>query len=292
MVDREPGNRNDKSRVLDPVTAPSVLSAPEFALFSEYFDELATSVAPLKGAVSSNPKTAAVILAGGGGERFGNPGGKQLIELMGKPLLTWSAEAFDAVADVGLIVIVCPGDRVEEFCRTAIDPYPFVTPIALATAGELRQESSFSGIMRVPGDYEFIAIHDGARPLVTPELIMHAISAVKGNLDVDGAVVGHPAIDTLKVVGDGIIIGTPDRGAFWNAQTPQVFRASVIREAHATAMAEGFVGTDDSSLVERIGGAVTLVNGPRDNFKITVPEDFGPAEAALAARLQARGRVV
>ncbi len=278
-------------KVQDVVTKPEVIARPELTMVAEDFDKIETQIAPLKGRVSSNPKTAAVILAGGVGERFGNPGGKQMAKILGKPLLTWSAEAFDAVPDVGLIVVVCPEDRREEYCREAIDPYPFVTPITLAPSGELRQESSFSGVMKVPDDYDIIAIHDGARPLVTPELIMHCISAVKGNTDIDGAVAGHPAIDTLKVVSDGMIIGTPDRGAFWVAQTPQVFRSEIIREAHTTALAEGFIGTDDSSIVERIGGAVSFVNGPRDNIKVTVPEDLSPAEAALMKRLQEEDRI-
>lgn len=281
---------DDRKTVVDPVSGPTVLSAPELTVFSEQYEELATSIAPLKGRVSKNPKTAAVILAGGSGERFGVAGGKQMVELMGKPLLTWSAEAFDAVPDVGLIVIACPGDRIDEYCREAIDPYPFVTPISFVAAGQLRQESSFAGVMGVPSDFSFIAVHDGARPLVSPEIITHAISAVKGNTDVDGAVVGHPAIDTLKVVNDRIIVGTPDRSAFWVAQTPQVFRAEVIKSAHTLALGEGFIGTDDSSLVERIGGTVCFVQGPRDNIKVTVPEDFGPVEAALAHRLKDRSR--
>lgn len=278
-------------KVVDPIQQPSVLLEPEVVLFSETFDEIASSVEPLQGEVSSHPKTAAVILAGGVGERFGNAGGKQLFDIMGKPMLTWSTEAFDAVADVGLIIIVCPEDRMEEYCRVAIDPYPFVTPIEFAPSGELRQESSFSGVMKVPAEYDIIAIHDGARPLVTPELINHAISELKGNTDIDGAVVGHHAIDTLKVVSedDDTIIGTPTRSAFWVAQTPQVFRTPIIKQAHTTALAEGFIGTDDSSIVERVGGKVKFVTGPRDNIKVTVPEDFGPVEAALASRLAKRG---
>ncbi len=280
----------DAEKVADPVAELQVPMRPEFSLFSESLDELATSAAPLKGSVSDNPKTAAVILAGGSGERFGNAGGKQLLDLLGKPLLTWSTEAFDAVSDVGLIVIVCPEHRIEEYCRVAIDPFPFVTPIEFASAGELRQESSFSGVMKVPQGYDIIAIHDGARPLVTPQIVNHAISELKGNMDIDGAVVGHHAIDTLKVVSqdDDVIIGTPNRAAFWVAQTPQLFRAPIIRQAHTTALAEGFIGTDDSSIVERIDGKVKFVSGPRDNIKVTVPEDFGPAEAALAARLAKR----
>ncbi|MGI6217046.1 MAG: 2-C-methyl-D-erythritol 4-phosphate cytidylyltransferase [Coriobacteriales bacterium] len=282
---------DDANTVADPITQSPALKSPQTVLLSEQLEEISTAVAPLQGKVSKNPKTAAVILAGGSGERFGNPGGKQLFELLGKPVLTWSSEAFDAVADVGLIVIVCPEDRIEEYCRVAIDPYPFVTPIEFTASGELRQESSFAGVMKVPSSYDLIAIHDGARPLVTPELIMHAISAVKGNGDIDGSVVGHPAVDTLKVVDNGTIVGTPDRAAFWVAQTPQVFRSDIIRLAHTTALGEGFIGTDDSSIVERIGGTVALVQGPRDNIKVTVPEDFGPAEAALVARLIQRNKI-
>ena len=126
-------------------------------------------------------------------------------------------------------------------------------------------------------------MHDGARPLVTPELIAHTINTLKGNIDADGAVVGHPAVDTLKVVENGVIVGTPDRRAFWNAQTPQVFRAGIYRRAHASALSDGFVGTDDSSLIERLGGKVLVVEGKRDNIKLTVPEDYLMLVAAVRA---------
>ncbi|MDR2673114.1 MAG: 2-C-methyl-D-erythritol 4-phosphate cytidylyltransferase [Coriobacteriales bacterium] len=273
----------------DPVFGPSVLAQPEFIVNKENLDALAATLLSLQGKVSDNPHSAAVILAGGDGERYGRAGGKQMLEILGKPILTWSAEAFDAVPDIGLIIVVCPPERLEEYCREAIDAFPFVTPVQMAPAGELRQESSFSGISLVPDTYEFIAIHDGARPLVTPALIEHAIAAVHGSVDNDGAVVGYPAIDTLKIVSERNIIGTPDRSAFWTAQTPQVFRATIIREAHHTALSEGFVGTDDSSLVERIGGKVVLVQGPRDNIKITVPEDTAAVEAGLRKRRQEPG---
>jgi 2-C-methyl-D-erythritol 4-phosphate cytidylyltransferase len=270
--------------VIDPVHGPSVLEAPS-ASFASRETESQPKPVGFEGRVSKNAATAAIIVAGGSGERFGRHGGKQMVELLGKPMLTWSAEAFDAVPDVGLIVVVCPREQAEEYCHLAFDPYPFVTPIQMVFSGEIRQESSMAGIAAVPESYEQIAIHDGARPLVTPELIMHAISTLKGNLDADGVLVGHPAIDTLKVVGDGVVIGTPDRSMFWVAQTPQVFRADICRRAFSAAMAEGFVGTDDSSLIERIGGKVMLVAGPRDNIKVTVPEDMAPAAAMLAARI-------
>lgn len=242
-----------------------------------------------QGAVGKKASAAVVITAGGSGERFGNPGGKQLFRILGKPILTWSVEAFDACPDIGQIVIVCPDDRAAEYKRVAIDPYPFATPIVFASAGDIRQESSMNGVDAVDPKYEIIAIHDGARPLVTLDLISRSINMLKGNLDIDGVVVGHPSVDTLKVVDQDSIVGTPDRNMFWVAQTPQVFRSNALRRSYSTAMFEGFVGTDDSSLVERMGDVVCMLNGPRDNIKVTVPEDIGPVIAALSVRLRYEG---
>jgi 2-C-methyl-D-erythritol 4-phosphate cytidylyltransferase len=238
------------------------------------------------GRVGKKAKTAAIILAGGSGERFGREGGKQLIEIVESPMLSWSVAAFDATEDVGLIVVVCPAERREEYRAKAVDPYPFVTPIVFADAGASRQESAFSGLEAVPESYEYVALHDGARPLVSPDLISHTINILKGTLDADGAIVATPAIDTVKVVENGTVVGTPDRRVFWNAQTPQVFRAGIYRRAHASALANGFLGTDDSSLIERLGGKVLVVEGMRNNIKLTVPEDY----VMLSAVVQEGGK--
>ncbi len=259
---------------IDPVFAPSTLAGVEAE-----FDEMQSAAqlvaaARLKGQVSKKAKTAAIVLAGGTGERFRRDGGKQIVEIAGRPTLSWSIMAFDATADVSLIVVVCPRERMEEYWALAIDPHEFVTPIVMAPAGATRQESAFSGMEYVPEKYEFVVLHDGARPLISPDLITHAINTVKGTIDADGAIVATPAVDTLKVVDGGVIVGTPDRSVFWNAQTPQVFRAGVYRRAHASALSEGFMGTDDASLIERLGGKVLVVEGKRDNIKLTVPEDY------------------
>ena len=270
-------------KTIDPVYSPEVLRAPEAVLESVDFDALSQSMCGLRGKVDDNPQTAALILAGGPGERFGKEGGKQLIEIAGKPILTWSTEAFDAVGDIGLIVVVCPEDRHDEYLKRAIDPFPFVTPVVMAPSGPSRQESAFSGLEYVPENYSYVVLHDGARPLISPDLITHTINTVKGNIDCDGAVVAHPAVDTLKVVENGVIMGTPDRRVFWNAQTPQVFRTGIYRRAHAAALSDGFMGTDDSSLIERLGGRVLVVEGKRDNIKLTVPEDYMMLAAAVRA---------
>lgn len=241
-----------------------------------------SSARVVQGSLSAHPQTAAIVLAGGVGERFRAAGGKQLVQLGGKPVLTWACESFDAVGDVGKIIIVCPEHRQAEYKKRAIDPYSFVTPIVFAPAGETRQESAFSGLEYVDDDFEFVVLHDGARPLIMPSTIAHTISTVKGNIDVDGAVVAYPAIDTLKIVERGFIVGTPDRSVIWNAQTPQVFRTGVYRRAHCAALAEGFIGTDDASLIERLGGRILVVEGSRDNIKLTVPEDYQLLCAAMS----------
>lgn len=270
-------------KTVDPVFSSSVLAAADLATALD-IDALTQSLAGLEGKVDKNPKTAAIILAGGTGERFGKEGGKQLVEIGGKPILTWSVEAFDAVGDIGLIAIVCPAERQGEYLSKAVDPFSFATPIVVAAAGSTRQESAFSGLELVPEEFEYVVMHDGARPLISADLIAHTIATLKGNIDADGAVVAHPAIDTLKVVENGVIVGTPDRSVFWNAQTPQVFRAGIYRRAHASALSDGFVGTDDSSLIERLGGRVLVVEGKRDNIKLTVPEDYLMLVAAVRER--------
>lgn len=237
-----------------------------------------------RGVVGKKADVAVVIVAGGSGERLGRPGGKQLMPLLGKPLLTWSLQAFDAVSQVGHIVVACPKDRMDEYRTLAIEPYDLVTPVELVPAGQLRQESSLNGVEAVPEQFKYIAMHDGARPVILPETIVHAINRLKGTIDADGVVCGHPAIDTLKVISDSKVVGTPERSMFWIAQTPQIFHAETLRQAHHAAMEEGFIGTDDSSLVERIGGQVILLECPRDNIKLTVAEDVAPVVAFLKTR--------
>lgn len=268
------------SSFVDPVYTPRAVKDLTNIIEDTNFDAL-QAMDRLQGIVGKNPKTAAIILAGGTGERFGREGGKQLVEIAGKPVLTRSAEIMDSVADIGLIVIVCPKDRIDEYLARAIDPFPFVTPIELAPAGDIRQESAFSGLEVVPDSYEYVLLHDGARPLITKDLVEHAIASLKGNIDADGVLIGCPSVDTLKVVENGVIVGTPDRSVFWNAQTPQIFRSGIYRRAHAAALSDGFVGTDDASLIERLGGHLLMVEGSRDNIKITVPEDYFVVSAAL-----------
>ena len=133
-------------------------------------------------------------------------------------------------------------------------------------------------------DARIVVVHDGARPMVSPEVVDAAIGMLLADPALAGVVVGHPAIDTIKRVDGSVILETPDRSQYWVAHTPQVFWRDALSDALSAARTDGFVGTDDSSLVERMGGRVAMVEGGRDNIKVTVSEDRQFAEHILDAR--------
>jgi len=228
---------------------------------------------------------AAIIVAGGSGERLGREVGKQLTRISGRPLLSYTLEAFDRCPAVDAIVVVVHPDRIEEYRREAVDPIGSPKVIAVVAGGDTRQQSVAAGLEAVPASAEVVAVHDGARPLVTPDVIARAIGTLEADETLAGVVVGRPSYDTLKIVDDdGIVAGTVDRDLFWTAQTPQVFRAGVLRSAYQRSATDGVLGTDDASLVERCDGTVRMLAGPRRNIKVTVLEDLAIAEALLGVR--------
>lgn len=236
----------------------------------------------------SAERTAAIIVAGGSGERFGHSEGKQLAVVAGRPVLAWTVEAFGRAPEIDLIVVVCPESRSAEY-RAALDTPGQGTgsSVTFAPSGATRQDSVASGLAVLPATVSIVAVHDGARPLVTPELIGLAVDALAQDATADGAVVGHAVVDTVKVISSGAIVETPDRSTLWAAQTPQVFRRGPLVSAYEAAARDGFVGTDDSSLLERVGARVVLVDGPRDNVKVTHAEDLAIVEQVLARRMGA-----
>ena len=229
--------------------------------------------------------TCAVIVAGGSGERFGDPRGKQFVELCGLPLMCWSIMAFDRAASVARIVVVCAPDRADEVEGDVLSRLSLAKPVVLAASGATRQDSVRSGLEKAPRDLDFVAVHDAARPLVETEQIEACIAAVREDRALAGAILAARSIDTLKLVEGETIIATPDRSFYWAAQTPQVFRTPRLVAAHRSAVRDGYQGTDDASLVERLGGRVRVVESTRDNIKITLPEDLAIAEATLMTRV-------
>jgi 2-C-methyl-D-erythritol 4-phosphate cytidylyltransferase len=182
-------------------------------------------------------------------------------------------------------VVVCHPERVSEYRASAIDGTRLRKVVAVVPGGATRRLSVAAGLAALPAEADIVAVHDGARPLITPYVVDGAVEALLGRSDADGLVVGHPAYDTVKTVdGDRRITGTPDRAGLWFVQTPQVFRTAALRRAHARAAIDGFEGTDDASLVERDGGTVLVWEGPRWNVKVTMPEDLEVVEALSALR--------
>lgn len=227
--------------------------------------------------------TAVVLVAGGSGERFGRPGGKQLAKLAGRPVFAHAFLAAAASSRVGLVVVVCAPARVREYAMALGDDSSHAEA-RFVSGGERRQDSVAAGLGEVPEEYRYICVHDGARPLATAMLFDQTLALLDADQSLAGAVVGHPSVDTLKSVDAEHVTGTLERSHIWAVQTPQAFRASALRRAYADAAAQGWEGTDDASLVERVGGRIGLVQGARDNLKVTLAEDLLVAEAVLRAR--------
>lgn len=234
-------------------------------------------------AASVAADVAAVIAAAGQGKRMGGGTPKQFLPLKGKPVLAWTLLAFQKVSEIRSIVLVCPeGD--EDFCqREIVRPYGLDKVHRILPGGQERQESVYRGLRAVDSGCGLVAIHDGARPLVTAALISRTVAEARRH---GAAVVAVPVKDTVKIAGASEMISeTPDRRTLWAAQTPQVFLRELALSAHRRALEEGFLGTDDSALVERLGHPVKLVIGEPENLKITAPLDLLVAEAILEKRL-------
>jgi 2-C-methyl-D-erythritol 4-phosphate cytidylyltransferase len=232
----------------------------------------------------------ALVVAGGQGERFGRADGKQMADAAGAPVVEHALRAMDSAGTIEAIVLVCHPDRVDEFraiAEIAVRPGRLLDVVA---GGETRSASVDAGLAALPTGCTIVAVHDGARPLLDPGTVDRAVAELESRPTLDGVVVGHPAFDTIKVVGPGNrVTGTPKRATLWVAQTPQVFRVEALVGAHARARAERWEVTDDASLVERDGGAVGMLEGPRWNIKVTMPEDLVVVEALMRAREERGG---
>jgi 2-C-methyl-D-erythritol 4-phosphate cytidylyltransferase len=225
----------------------------------------------------------ALIVAAGKGVRLKGPQPKQYIRLAGAPILTRTLQAVGACDRIDRIILVVPPSDIA-FCRKSIIPPAGLTQgVRVVAGGSRRQESVYNGLAAIEGDDGIVAIHDGVRPLVAPETIAACVDAAR----VHGACIpGVPAWETLKRVNTrGIVESTLPRERVWLAQTPQVFRTGIIRAAHAQARLEGFHGTDDAGLVERLGQEVRVVLGQRRNIKITTAEDLAIAEGLWKSAL-------
>jgi 2-C-methyl-D-erythritol 4-phosphate cytidylyltransferase len=223
--------------------------------------------------------TAALIPAAGRGQRMGREIEKQFLLLGGKPLLAHTLSQFEASPDIDRIVIIVPQGR-EAFCyHEIVEPEGLRKITHIVAGAHTRQLSVMAGFRCLDQDVDIVAIHDGARPFVTPSLIRAAIHAA---LQDGSAVTAIPEPDTLKrVSGGGTVIETVDRRDLWRAQTPQAFRRPILQCALAYAGRYNLDTTDEASLVEALSWPVRIVLGSTWNFKITSPDDLQLAELLL-----------
>ena len=227
------------------------------------------------------PVTAAVIVAGGSSTRMGEGKSKQWITVGGLPVIVHTLIAFDRATTVNEIVLVVKENE-QALYRGIAEQYGIKKTITLVLGGDTRQKSAKNGFLACADRVDFVAIHDGARCLVTPE----DIDRVCENAYRSGAATAATRVyDTVKLATDsGYIEKTLDRNRVWLAQTPQVFKVAVYHAATAIAERDGIAVTDDCSLAEHIEHPVRLVECPATNLKITLPDDILRAEAILADR--------
>ena len=227
-------------------------------------------------------KSYAIILGGGSGRRMESSVNKVFLPLRGIPAIIRSLAPFTGLC-AGAVVVAAENEL--EQMQAIIRRFGmsrFVT--AVVSGGSERQHSVWNGLTALPSDAECVLIHDGARALVTEEVIRRAMESVEKH---GSGIASVPVVDTIKRSdGDGLVLETPDRASLYAMQTPQAFRLPLIVEAHRRAQADQFLGTDDASLLEHAGMPVYLSAGDRENLKLTTPTDLKLAELILTMRLE------
>jgi 2-C-methyl-D-erythritol 4-phosphate cytidylyltransferase len=234
-------------------------------------------------------KADAIIVSAGMGQRFMEGRKKQFFSLGGKPILAHTLDPFDACPLIRSILLVV-GQEDQDYClREIVEKFQYRKITQVTPGGKRRQDSVRNGLNALPADAGIIVIHDGVRPFVTREMIEESIQAA---IRFGASIIAMPVKDTIKMVlPDGTVLKTLERESLYQAQTPQTFQASLIREAYLKAMQDGFVGTDDASLVERLGKKIHILPGSYANIKITTLEDLMLAELILKMKAHTKGEV-
>lgn len=227
-------------------------------------------------------KADAVIVAAGKGHRFIEGRKKQYFSLGGKPVLAHTLHPFNACSLVRRILVVVGQEDLDYCLKEIVEKYGYNKVLKIVPGGEQRQESVKKGLDALPKNAQIVLIHDGVRPFVTQEMIEESVRSASR---VGAVVIATPVKDTIKMTSPaGTVLRTLERESLWQAQTPQTFQASIIRKAYQKATEDGYVGTDDASLVERLGQEVHLLPGSYNNIKITTPEDLILANLLLKTK--------
>ncbi|MCL5774415.1 MAG: 2-C-methyl-D-erythritol 4-phosphate cytidylyltransferase [Firmicutes bacterium] len=221
----------------------------------------------------------AIIAAAGDGRRIGQ-GNKLLLDLMGKPVLVHTLEIFQKSVPIEKVVIAAPDKDIDNYWKLVAD-FNLSKVKEIVGGGNHRQDSIYSAL-NVIDSADYIVIHDGARPLLNAEFLDKMIKSISGAESLIAAV---RVKDTIKKAGkEGIVKETLNREELLAIQTPQIFPAKILKEAHKKALTEVHYATDDSALVERLGAIVKIFEGEEENIKITTPEDIVIAEEILKRR--------
>lgn len=224
-------------------------------------------------------KIVAIITAGGSGKRLKAEKAKQYLPLVGRPVLVYSLQAFESCEIINEIIIVVPKNDVQFVRDELVGKTGINKVVKVIEGGAERQDSVRNGLSVVDSGCDLVVIHDGVRPLVTKAMIKSVVDAAQLH---QAASVGVKAKDTIKETqDDDIVTRTVPRENLWLTQTPQAFQFAVIKKAYDKAYSDGYYGTDDASLTERLGIKVKMVAGSYENLKITTPEDIIMAEAFL-----------
>jgi 2-C-methyl-D-erythritol 4-phosphate cytidylyltransferase len=227
-------------------------------------------------------KISVIIPAAGQGKRMAAGKNKQYIDLFDEPIIVHTLRQFENHPMVNQVILVVGSDEVEFCQKEIVKQYGFTKVKDVIAGGNERQHSVYNGLKILDKDTNIVLIHDGARPLVTEGIITETIFKA---LELGAVSVAVPSKDTIKVVDrQGYVVATPSRETLWLIQTPQAFRKDIILAAHKQAEEEDYLGTDDASLVERMGRPVKLVYGSYENIKITTPEDLILAQSFLERR--------
>ena len=224
-------------------------------------------------------KADAILVSAGKGQRLKEGTKKQFLPLAEKPILAHALDPFEACPLIRSILLVVAQEDID-FCREhLVQKYRYGKISQLVPGGPRRQDSVRRGIEALLPDVDIVVIHDGVRPFVTQQMIEESIHvAVRSQ----AVVFALPVKETIKMVHpNGTVQSTLNRESLWQIQTPQAFQAKVIREAFQKAIQDGFQGTDDASLVERLGVKVHILPGPDTNIKITTREDLMLAKVFL-----------
>ena len=227
-------------------------------------------------------KVSVVIPAAGQGKRMKTEKNKQFLLLDDKEVLAHTVNKFEKASVIDEIIVVAHEDELDYCKNEVVNKYNFNKVTQIISGGATRQESVYNGLQAISSNSDYVVVHDGARPFITTEMITNVTREAK---KYDAAAVGVPVKDTIKVINsDNMIINTPDRSKLIAIQTPQVFERELICQAYQEAIADGFVGTDSASLVERINQTVKWVKSSYENIKITTPEDLEFGKRILARR--------